>query len=166
MAHFWHELQVALLAISSPLSVGSSRFSFSADMDEARYDLAERVLNGEFPKLPRKSPAKASKIPKKPAESTKINKKPLFIKNRDFIQNEKQLREINLWNKFYEINRDIKLSKTTFYSSANIKILPKTTNEYRLINHYPFSSPIYRLTNKHITVEESSNTFHNSTPLH
>ena len=127
-------------------------------MDEARYDLAERALNGEFPELPQKFPAKASKIPKKPAESTKINKKPLFTKNCNFIQNEKQLRDF-----FYEINRDIKLSKTTFYFSANIKILPKTTNEYRLINHYPFSSAIYRLTNKHITVEESTNTFHNST---
>ena len=59
----------------SPLSVGPNRFSFSADMDEAS-DLAERALNREFPELPKKSPAKASKNPKKSAESSKINKKP------------------------------------------------------------------------------------------
>ena len=74
------------------------------------------------------------------------------------IQNEKQLQ-----NLLYEINPDIKFSKTTFYSSGNIKLLPKTTNDYQLINHYAFSSAIYRLINKHITAEESINTFHNST---
>ena len=75
-----------------------------------------------------------------------------------FTQNEKQLRDL-----FYEINPDIKISKTTFYSSGNTKILPKTTSDYRLINHYAFSSAIYRLTIKHITVEESTNTIYNST---
>ena len=35
----------------SPLSISPNRFSFSADMDEAS-DLAEKVLNGEFPELP------------------------------------------------------------------------------------------------------------------
>ena len=71
-------------------------------MDEAS-DLAEKALNGEFPELLKKSPAKASKNPKKPAESSKINKKPLIIKNCNFIQNEKQLQ-----NLFCEINRDVK----------------------------------------------------------
>ena len=61
----------------SPLSIGSNRFSFSADMDEAS-DLGERALHVEFPKLPKKSPAKSLKNPNKPAESTKINKKPLL----------------------------------------------------------------------------------------
>ena len=42
-------------------------------------------------------------------------------------------------------------------------MLPKTTKDYQLINHYAFSSAIYRLTNKHITIEESTNNFHNST---
>ena len=46
-------------------------------MDEAS-DLAERALNGEFPKVPKKSPAKSRKNPNKPAESTKIYKKPLL----------------------------------------------------------------------------------------
>ena len=124
-----------------PLSVGPNRFSFSADMDEA-FDLAKRALNEEFPKLPKKSLAKASKNPKKSAESSKINKKPLIIKNCNFIQNEKQLQ-----NLFCEINPDIKFSKTTFYSWGNIKLLPKTTNDYQLINHYAFSSAIYRLLN-------------------
>ena len=55
-------------------------------MDEA-FDLAKRALNEEFPKLPKKSLAKASKNPKKPAESSKINKKPLI----NFIQSKKQL---------------------------------------------------------------------------
>ena len=132
----------------SPLSVGPNRFSFSADVDEAS-DLAERALKGEFPELPKKSSAKTSKNPKKPAESSKTNKKPLFIKNCNFIQNEKQLQNL--------------FSKTTFYSSGNIKLLPKTTNDYQLINDYAFSSATWRLTNKHITVEESTNTFHNST---
>ena len=48
----------------SPLSIGLNRFSFSADMDEVS-DLAERALNGQFPKLPKKSPAKACKNPPK-----------------------------------------------------------------------------------------------------
>ena len=42
-------------------------------------------------------------------------------------------------------------------------MLPKTPKDYQLINHYAFSSAIYRLTNKHITIEESTNNFHNST---
>ena len=37
----------------SPLSVGSNRLSFSADMDKAS-DLAERALNREFLELPKK----------------------------------------------------------------------------------------------------------------
>ena len=121
-------------------------------------DLAERALIREFPKLPKKSPAKASKNPKQPADSSKINKKPLIIKNCNFIQNEKQLQ-----NLFCKINPDINFSKATFYSWGNIKLLPKTTNDHQLINHYAFTSAIYRLTNKHITIEESTNTFHNST---
>ena len=36
-------------------------------------------------------------------------------------------------------------------------------NDYQLISYDAFSSAIYRLTNKHITIEESTNTFHNST---
>ena len=126
-------------------------------MDEAS-DLAERALNGEFPELPKKSLAKPSKNPKQPTESSKINKKPLIIKKCNFIQNEKQLQ-----NLFCEINPDIKFSKTTFFSWLNIKLLPKTTNDYQLISHYAFSCAIYRLTNKHITIEESTNTFHNFT---
>ena len=43
-------------------------------MDEAS-DLAER--------------AKTPQNPNKPADSTKINKKPLFLKNCNFIKNEK-----------------------------------------------------------------------------
>ena len=46
---------------------------------------------------------------------------------------------------------------------GNIKLLPKTTRDYQLINHCAFSSAIYGLTNKHITIEESTNDFHNST---
>ena len=53
--------------------------------------------------------------------------------------------------------------KTTFHSSGSIKILSKTTSDYRLINDYAFSSAVYRLTKKHITVEESTTTFSNST---
>ena len=105
-------------------------------MDDAS-DLAEKALNGKFPELPKKSPVKASKNPKKPAESSKINKKPLIIKNCNFIQNEKELQ-----NLFCEINPHIKFSKTTFYSWGNIKLLSKTTNDYQLINHYAFRSAI------------------------
>ena len=125
-------------------------------MDEAS-DLAERALNGEFPELPKNSPAKAFKNSKKPADSTKINKKPLFLKNYNFIQNEKHRQDL-----FNEINPDIKFSKTTFCSSGNIKLLPKTTKDHQLINDYAFSSAIYRVTYKHITIEESTNTFLNS----
>ena len=136
----------------SPLSVSPNRFNFSADKDEAS-ELAEEAPNREFPELPM-----ASKNPKIPAESTKISKKPLFLKNSNFIQNEKQLRDL-----FYEINPDIKILKPTFYSSGNIKILSKTISDYRLIIDYAFSSAFYRLIKKHITVEEATNTFSNST---
>ena len=64
---------------------------------------------------------------------------------------------------FYEINSDIKILKSTFYSLRNIKILPKTTSDYRLINNYTFSNTFYQLTKNHIKVEESINTFSNST---
>ena len=137
----------------SPLSVSPNRFSFSADMDEAS-ELAEKALKGELTKLPPKSPPMASKNPKKLAESTKTNKKPIFKKNSNFIQNRKQLRDL-----FYEINPDIKILKITFYSSGNIKILPKTISDYRLAINYVFSSAFYRLTKKHITVEECTNIF-------
>ena len=153
-AHFGYSFDRAPL---SPLSIGPNRFSFAADMDEAS-DLAERALNGEFPELPKKFPAKTPKNHNKLVDSTKINKKPPFLKNCNFIQNEKQLRDL-----FHEINLSIKFSRSTFYSSGNIKLLPKTNKDYQLINHYPFSSAIYRLTNKHITIEESTNNFHNST---
>ena len=46
----------------SPLSIGPNTFSFAADMDEVS-DLAERALNGEFPELPKSSPAKTPKTP-------------------------------------------------------------------------------------------------------
>ena len=141
----------------SPLSIALNRFSFSADVEEA-FDLAERALNGKFPKLSKRFPAKTPQNPNKPAESTTINKKPLFLEICNFIQNEKQLRDL-----FHEINPTIKFSKSTFCSSGNIKLLPKTTKDYQLINHYTFSSAIYRLTNKHITIEESTNNLHNST---
>ena len=72
-------------------------------------DLAERALNGEFPELPKMSQAKTPKNPNRPAESTKINKKPLFLKNCNFIQNEKQLRDL-----FHEINPNIKILKIHF----------------------------------------------------
>ena len=80
----------------SPLSVSPNRFSFSADMDEA-FELAKKALNGEFPELPKKSLL---------SESVKINKKALFLKDSNFIQNEKQLRDL-----FYKINPDIKILK-------------------------------------------------------
>ena len=80
----------------SPLSVSPNRFSFSADMDEAS-ELAEKALNGEFPELPKKSLL---------SESVKIDKKALFLKDSNFIQNEKQLRDL-----FYKINPDIKILK-------------------------------------------------------
>ena len=125
-------------------------------MDEAS-DLTERALNGDFPKLPKKSPPTAPKNPNKHAESTKINKKPLFLQNSKFIQNENQL-----WDLFYEINPDIKILKSTFYYSGNIKILPKTTNVFLLIKHFAFSSAIYRLTKRHVSIEESTSYFSNS----
>ena len=109
-------------------------------MDEAS-DLAERALNGEFPELPKKSLPTAPKNSNKHAESAKINKKLLFLKNSNFIQNEKLLRDL-----FYEINSDNKFLKFTFYSSGNIKILPNTTNDFLLIKDFAFSSAIDRLT--------------------
>lgn len=60
-------------------------------------ELAEKALNGEFPELPKKSLL---------SESAKINKKALFLKDSNFIQNEKQLRDL-----FYKINPDIKILK-------------------------------------------------------
>ena len=98
-------------------------------MDEAS-NLAEKALNEEFPELPKKSPPITYNNPKKPAERSKINKKPLFLKNAKFIQNEKQLRDL-----LYELNPDINFTKSTFYSSGNIKLLPKTVHNYRLISN-------------------------------
>lgn len=109
---------------------------------------------GNSLKFPKKSTPLAFKNPKKLAESSKINKKPLFLKNSNFIQNDKQLQDIS-----YEIHPDIKILKSTFYSSENMKIHPKTTSAYLLINDYPFSNALYRLTIKHITIKESTNTF-------
>ena len=40
-----------------------------------------------------------------------------------FLQNQNQLLDL-----FYKINSDLSTSKSTFYPSANIKILPKTTS--------------------------------------
>ena len=80
------------------------------------------------------------------------------MRNCNFIKNEKQLRDL-----FHEINPSTKFLKSTFYSSENIKLLTKTTTDYQLNNDYAFSSDIYKLTNKHITIEESTNNFHNST---
>ena len=126
-------------------------------MDEAS-DLAEKVLNGEFPKLPKKSPPTTYNNLKKPAESSKINKRPLFLKNVKFIQNETEL-----WDLFYEINPDINFAKSTFYPLENIKLLPKTVRDYQLVSNYAISSTIYRLSKNKITMEESTNTFCNST---
>ena len=109
-------------------------------MDEAS-ELAERALNGEFPEFPKKSPPMASKNPKKLAESSKINKKLLFLKNSNFIQNDKQL-----WDLCYEINHNVKILKSTFYSLETLKYFQKTTSDYLLINDYTFSNAIYRLT--------------------
>ena len=93
-------------------------------MNEAS-NLTERALNGEFPELPKKSPTKTPKNPNKPADSTKINKKPIFLKNCNFIQNEKQLQDL-----VHEINPSIMISETTFYTSGNTKLLPKATRDY------------------------------------
>ena len=82
-----------------------------------------------------------------------------FLLPQNFIQNDK-LRDL-----FYEINPDIKILISAFCSSENIRIHPKTTSAFLLINEYTFSSALYRLTKKHITVyhKKSTNTFSNST---
>lgn len=121
-------------------------------------NLTERKLNGKFPELPKSSPSIASKYPKKHAESAKINKKPRFLEISSSIQNEKQLRDL-----FFESNPDIKILKSTFYSSGNTNIIPKTTSVYPSINDHDFNNAIYRLTKRHITFEESTNTFTNYT---
>ena len=89
---------------------------------------------------------------------SKINKKPIFLKNAKFTQNEKQLQDL-----FKEINLDVTILKSTFYPSGNIKILPKTTNNYLLVTNYTFSNMFSRLTKNHISIEESCNLSSNST---
>ena len=76
---------------ASPLTISPNKFCFSANMDEDS-ELAEKVLNGDFSELPKRSPKMAPNNNNKRAESSKINKKPLFLKNAKLIQNEKQLR--------------------------------------------------------------------------
>ena len=76
---------------ASPLTISPNKFCFSANMDEDS-ELAEKVLNGDFSELPKRSPKMAPNNKNKRAESSKINKKPLFLKNAKLIQNEKQLR--------------------------------------------------------------------------
>lgn len=60
--------------------------------------------------LSKKSPPMASKNPKKLAESGKINKNLFFLKKTNFIQNDKQLRDL-----LYEINPIIKILKSTLF---------------------------------------------------
>ena len=107
-----------------------------------------KAFKGEFPELSTWSPLKALTPTKKHAESSKINKKLLFLKNENFMQNEKQLEDL-----FYEINPDISISKSTFYASGNIKILPKSLSDYFLIYYY---NAIYRITKNHITIVKNS----------
>ena len=45
------------------------------------------------------------------------------------------------------------MSKSTFYPSDNIKILPKTPSSYLLINNFTLSNAIYRITKEHIIEE-------------
>ena len=96
--------------------------------------------------------------PQKACWKPKINKRPLFLKNVKFIQNETEL-----WDLFYEINPDINFAKSTFYPLENIKLLPKTVRDYQLVSNYAISCAIYRLSKNKITMEESTNTFSNST---
>ena len=60
------------------------------------------------------------------------------------------------------MNPDISISKSTFYASDIIKILPKTTSEYLLINNFAFSSAFYRFTKQNIAIEESTHSFSSS----
>ena len=85
-------------------------------------ELAEKAFYGDFSELPKRSSPKSQTLIKKPVESSKIKKPTL---NAFFLQNQKQLQDL-----FYEINPDLSLSKSTFYPSGNIKILPKTTSDY------------------------------------
>ena len=117
----------------SSLSVSSKRFCFSANMDEDS-ELAKKAFNGVFPEILNRWPPKVHTLSKKPAESSKINKT-FFKKTVIFLQNKKQLQ-----NLLYEINLDISISKSTFYPSGNIKILPKPTSDYLLMNNLSFSN--------------------------
>ena len=63
---------------------------------------------------------------------------------------------------FYKINPNISISKSTFYPSSNIKILPKIISDYLLMNNFAFSSTIYKITKNHITIQESTSSFSNS----
>ena len=113
-----------------PLTISLNKFCFSANMDEDS-ELAEKVLNRDFPELSKRSPKMAPNNNNKHAESSKINKKPIFLKSAKFIQNENHLQDL-----FKEIYPNVTILKSTFYPSGNIKILPKTTNDYLLITNW------------------------------
>ena len=136
--HFDHSIKRTL----SPLFESSNRSHFPlfrfSDEDSG---LAEKVFYGDFSELPKRSPPKAQALSKGPSESSKINKKNTL--NAIFLQNKKQLQDL-----LYEINPDLSISKSTFYPFGNIKILPKTTSYYLVINNLAFSNAIYRITKK------------------
>ena len=111
--------------------------------------LEENALNGDFPELPKRSP---------PKTQTHI-KNPLFLKNANLLPKQKAAAGL-----FSEINADISVSKISFYSSGNIKTLPKKISDHNLINNHAFSNAIYRITKNHITIEEPTLSFPNYIP--
>lgn len=126
MGFVWRE-QI-FLSITPLIERYLLRLSTNIDKDS---ELAEKTLNGDFPELRNRLPLKAQTHKKNPAESSTVNKKPLFLKNKFFLQGEKQLRYL-----FNGINLDISVYKIAFYPSDSLKISPIRIYNYNLIDNY------------------------------
>ena len=82
----------------SPLSISPNRFSFSADMDEAS-DLAEKVLNGEFPELPQKISSNHIQQPQKACWKLQNKEKASFLKKCKIHPKRVAATGLITWNK-------------------------------------------------------------------
>ena len=125
----------------SSLSVSAKTFRFSTNMDEDS-ELAEKAFKISL-------------------NSLKVRLRSLQHSLKNLLKASK-LTKIYSNDLFQEINLNTSILKSTFYPSGNINILPKATSDYLLTNNFAFNSTIYKITKKHITIQESTHSFSNS----
>ena len=112
---------------ASPLTISPNKFYFSANMDDDS-ELAEKVLNGDFSELPKRSPKMA------PTTRTSVLKVPKSTKNLFFLKTPNLFKMKSSCGIYSKNKFRCHILKSTFYPSDNTKILAKTTNYYLLIS--------------------------------